>query len=485
MIIKNDPDIIKSYLEDTSNITDGRAECVVVPESIEELSGFIKESNGRKMPVTISGGGTGTTGSRIPFGGAILSTENLSKIYGVSRPDMSASVETGVLVDALKDAADREGLFYACHPTEKSASVGGTIATNASGARSFKYGPTRNYVKRLRMVLANGEIFEIRRGERYITKDDCRISLPGGLKVRIPVGAYRMPDVKSSAGYFIKDGMDLIDLFIGQEGTLSIITDAEIGFVRKPEKILSAFVFFKNEEDAISFAADARSRIEALSIEFFDAGCVRLIDEKTGGVPAGAGGAIFFEQETTAENESAMLEGWLSLITKYKVSLDDTWVAMNEKDAEKFLDLRHCIPEAMNDMIRKGGHRKISTDMAVPEESFREMVKFYIDGLEATGVENYIFGHIGEYHLHVNLLPRSSVDLEKSKELYVKFARKASSLGGTISAEHGIGKLKHRYLEIMYGKDAMMEMMRLKKAFDPNCILGLDNIFPRELLWKE
>ena len=224
--------------------------------------------------------------------------------------------------------------------------------------------------------------------------------------------------------------------------------------------------------------------IEALSIEFFDSGCVRLVNEKTGGVPAGAKAAIFFEQETTKANEPDMLDGWLELIKRHGVSLDDTWVAMNERDAERFLELRHHIPECMNDMARKSGRRKISTDMAVPEDGFRQIVGFYNDGLKEAGIEHFMFGHIGECHLHINMIPRSDAEAEKARALYARFAQKVSSLGGTISAEHGIGKLKHGYLETMYGKDAILAMARLKKAFDPNCILGLDNIFPKELLWK-
>ena len=481
MILKKDIDAIRAYLEDSSNIGNGHADYLAIPEDIGELSRFIGEANEKRTPVTISGGGTGTTGSRIPFGGAILSMERLNKIIDISRNHSSALVETGVLVDALKDAADKEGLFYTSHPTEKTASVGGTISTNASGARSFKYGSTRKYVKRLSMVLANGRILDIRRGERFLTKDDCDVVLPGGLKVRVPVSIYGMPEVKNSAGYFLKDGMDLIDLFIGQEGTLSVITGAELGLVKKPHKILSAFVFFARAADAWEFSREARNA-SALSIEYFDENCVGLLRSKVDGVPSGAKAAIFFEQETSEENEAAILDGWLALIAKYGVSLDDTWVAMNEKEAGRFLELRHYIPEAMNDMIRKSGYRKISTDMAVPAARFDDMMKFYIDDLASAGIKYYIFGHIGECHLHVNLLPASAAEATKAIEICAGFAEKASSLGGTVSAEHGIGKLKHRYLEIMFGKAVVMEMARLKKSIDQNCILGLGNIFPRELL---
>src|SRR3989338_3529838 len=244
MIIKSDPDTIRSYFEDSSNLKGGFADEVVYPEEIEEMSLFLEECSKKRIPVTVSGGGTGTTGSRIPFGGAVISTERLNKIIHISKQDSSCVVQAGVLAEDVRKACEREGLFYTSHPTETTASFGGTVATNASGARSFKYGSTRRYVKRLKMVLSNGEILEIKRGQHTLTKKDSRLVLAGGSKLEIPLPAYRMPEVKNSAGYFVKDEMDAIDLFIGQEGTLSIVIEIELGLVRRPEKIFSLFVFF-------------------------------------------------------------------------------------------------------------------------------------------------------------------------------------------------------------------------------------------------
>ena len=493
MIIKKDKDTIGAYLEDSSNLKGGFAEEVVIPEDTAELSAFMRKANAGKTPVTIAGGGTGTTGSRVPLGGILLSMEKFDKIYDLSKDKMSAILQSGVLVDDLKKACEAKGLFYTSHPTEKTAFVGGTIATNASGARSFKYGPTRKYVKWLKMVLADGEEFVLRRGERFLKRGSSEIRLDSGRTIDVPIPAYRMPNTKNSAGYFAGDGMDLIDLFIGQEGTLSVITDVELGLEQKPLGILSAFVFFDREEDAWNFSGEARaisrlgpkkggSNLEALSIEYFDSKCVELVRSKNKNVPASAKAAIFFEQEVSNLNQDAILDEWLKLISKYGVPLDNTWVAMNEADAAKFIEIRHSIPEAMNDIIRRRGIEKLATDIAVPDDKFPEMARYYAEVLKEGGVEYYIFGHIGECHLHVNLLPKSEAESVMAREIYVKFVRKATAFGGTISAEHGIGKIKRRYLEMMYGKSGIMEMARIKKAFDPNCILGLGNIFSKELL---
>ncbi len=493
MLVKKDPDTIRSYLEDSSNIKGGCAEEVVIPETLQEVVSFLKDANSKRIPVTISGGGTGTTGSRVPFGGAVLSMERFNSIRDLSVETMSSCVQAGVLVEDLKDAAMAKGLFYVSHPTEKTAFVGGTAATNASGARSFKYGPTRKYVKRLKMVLAGGEVLEVRRGEKTINRASSRIKLDSGLVIDIPLPSYKMPDVKNSAGYFAKDGMDLIDLFVGQEGTLSVVTEIEIELVKRPFKILSSFVFFKDEPDAWEFSAEARSLsrerphsegdgFDALSIEYFDKNALELLRKIAPNIPEGADAAIFFEEEVTGENEDASTERWLELISAHKSSSDDTWVAMNEKDAEEFAKFRHHIPEAVNEMVRRNGYQKLSTDIAVPEINFARMMRFYAEALKGNPIRHVVFGHIGECHVHVNLLPRSGEELKKAKDICLSFAKKGVSLGGTVSAEHGIGKTRHKYLEIMYGRQGLMEMARIKKAFDPNCILGLDNIFPKEML---
>jgi D-lactate dehydrogenase (cytochrome) len=136
----------------------------------------------------------------------------------------------------------------------------------------------------------------------------------------------------------------------------------------------------------------------------------------------------------------------------------------------------------VNEIVRRNGFRKFSNDIAVPEKNFMKMMGIYNDTLKAEKIRHIIFGHIGECHLHVNLLPTNEDEFKRSEQLYLEFMKKGVSLGGTISAEHGIGKIRRKYLEIMYGKKGILEMARIKKLFDPNWILGLDNIFPKEVV---
>jgi D-lactate dehydrogenase (cytochrome) len=155
---------------------------------------------------------------------------------------------------------------------------------------------------------------------------------------------------------------------------------------------------------------------------------------------------------------------------------------MSEKAARYFTDLRYAVPDAINEIVKRSGFRKFSTDIAVPGDKLESMMAFYADTFRIERLNHVVFGHIGENHLHVNILPRSEGESKKAGELLLAFIRKGVRLGGTVSAEHGIGKLRREYLIEMYGRQGVDDMVRIKRAFDPNCILGLDNIFPREYL---
>src|SRR3989338_7935296 len=219
-----------------------------------------------------------------------------------------------------------------------------------------------------------------------------------------------MPDLKNSAGYYAKEGMDAIDLFIGQEGTLSVITEAEFGLAAKPPKIFACYVFFKREEDSWDYAAAARPR-HPLSLEYFDSNSLTLLRPKGRAIPRGAAAAIFFEKEVLPGGGNDIIEQWEGLIRAHGASLDDTWVAMTGKDLDAFNELRHAVPEAINEIVRRRGMRKLSTDIAVPESAFVTMMRFYVDTLRGSDMEYAVFGHIGENHVHVNVIPRSEGEL--------------------------------------------------------------------------
>ncbi len=497
MLIKSKSDEIQDFLTDASYIRDGYADRVVLPETAAEVAQVLAAANQERTPITVSGAGTGTVGGRVAHGGVVLATDKLNHIKSVEaqRQGGLAVAEAGVILSDLQRAVDAEGLFYPPDPTERGCFLGGTVATNASGARTFKYGPTRRYIRQIKVVLANGELVELRRGGlRADAVGRIEFPLPSGQVIKAQLPSYVMPATRKNAtGYFVAPGMDLIDLFIGSEGTLGVIVEIEVQLLPKPEGLLSGVVFFTAPSDVLAFVAEARSQslktrankqdntLDARALEYFDSQSLGFLRQKYPNVPETAVAAVFFEQETTRENEDAVLSAWMELLEQHHAQAD-SWFASNEQDQARLREFRHQLPVLMNEWFSHYQQRKVSTDMAVPDEEFAGLFKFYEDTLSASGLRYTIFGHIGDNHVHVNILPRNEAEGTKARELYVQFLKYAAVVGGTLSAEHGVGKLKREYLRLFYSEDHLREMAALKRAFDPNGILGRGNIFAEELI---
>jgi D-lactate dehydrogenase (cytochrome) len=163
-------------------------------------------------------------------------------------------------------------------------------------------------------------------------------------------------------------------------------------------------------------------------------------------------------------------------------ALSDSWFATNEQDQAKLREFRHQLPVLMNEWFAHYKQRKVSTDMAVPDDAFPGLFNLYKDTLRRSNLRYTIFGHIGDNHVHVNILPRNDDEGARARELYLEFLKYAASVGGTLSAEHGVGKLKRDYLRLFYTDAQLRAMAAIKKALDPNGILGRGNIFSEELL---
>ena len=528
MLTKSNVDEIQSYLSDASYMRDGFAERVVFPETSEEVAEVLANATRERTPVTVSGAGTGTVAGRVPFGGIVIATDNLNRIksLGHEQGGGRAVVEAGVVLADLQRFVEAQGLFYPPDPTERGCFIGGNVATNASGARTFKYGPTRNYIERLKVCLATGEILDLRRGEfRADAANQITIPLSARHTLEAVLPSFQMPQVrKNASGYYVAPGMDVVDLFIGSEGTLGVITEIEVVLIPKPESILSGVVFFSENDKLLDFVKEARTfslanrerlepsklgplmekalevsdrrhlsrsegdiedvrrLIDARALEYFDRESLAFLRQKYESIPAAATGALFFEQEITASSEDEVMSEWLSLLEKHEALVDQSWFAANESDQAKLREFRHALPVLMNEWFARYNQRKISTDMSVPDDEFAGMLNFYEELLQTSKLRYTIFGHIGDNHVHVNILPRDDDEAAQGREIYLKFVRRAVKAGGTVSAEHGIGKLKREYLRELYGEEHLREMAALKKAFDPAGILGRGNIFDERYL---
>lgn len=510
MLVKSSQDEIQDFLSDASYLPGGRADRVVFPETFTDIAEVLAKATKERTPVTISGAGTGTVAGRVPFGGIVVATDKLNEIKSI-RADRAVA-EAGVVLRDFQNAVESQGLLYPPDPTERGCFLGGNVATNASGARTFKYGPTRKYVERLKVVLASGDVIDLRRGELH-AEANGRISIPvpSDQVIQAQLPSYQMPHVrKNASGYYVAPGMDVIDLFIGSEGTLGVIVEVEIRLLPKPEGLLSGIVFFESEESLLAFVREARERslanrvisptpgspagqpgmggednsagVDARALEYFDNESLKFLRQKYEAIPAKVVGAIFFEQETTPATEDPLMNEWLSLLERHHALTDTSWFATNEADHAKLREFRHALPVLMNEWFARHNQKKVSTDMSVPDEAFADMLRFYQETLHGGDLRYTIFGHIGDNHVHVNILPRNDDEAVRARDFYLKFIRRAVEVGGTISAEHGIGKLKREYLRELYSEGHLREMAALKRAFDPAGILGRGNIFSEALL---
>jgi len=488
MIIKTSPDEIQNYLSDASNFS-GFCDAVYFPETERDISEILKEASAKNIPVTVSGNGTGLTGARVPQGGIVISTEKLNKIIGINAEQLFAVVEPGVLLSEFQERVKEQNLLYPPDPTEKNCYLGGTVATNASGEKTFKYGPTRNFVLELDIVLPDGDLLELKRGSCIANGFDLSVKTESGREINIYLPDYKMPKTKNAAGYFCKKNMDAIDLFIGSEGTLGVITKIKLKLVPQPEKIISCIIFFDKEINALDFIAKARDIsiktrlrndprcIEALALEYFDERALNFLRDDNPQIPKSAKAGVWFEQEVTRENEDTFFEEWMDLITEFHGDEESAWFAVTEDDKKKIQLFRHSISAKINEYMAGNNMKKLGTDVAVPDNNFKELYFYSKKIVEESNLDFVIYGHVGNSHIHLNMLPKNENEYNIGANLYKEICNKTVELGGTVSAEHGIGKLKTAYFLLMYNKDTIDKMAGLKRIFDPNMILGRGNIF--------
>jgi FAD/FMN-containing dehydrogenase len=441
------------YLEDASGFR-GTAERLILPVNESELSVALREANATQTPVTIAGAGTGLTGARVPQGGWVISLEKFTRLE--VHPGYAIS-GAGVLLSEVHAAAQRSGQFYPPDPTEASASIGGTIATNASGSRSFRYGATRRWLDALRVAMADGSLREFVRGET----------------IDFDPGTIPLPQVtKNTAGYLLRRGMDWIDLFTGSEGTLGVITEARLKLLPAPEAILGGVIFFPDDDAAIDAVELWRQTASPRMLEYLDGASLDLLRTRFKEIPQAARSAILFEQELSCEDDPEV-DAWVDRVEAAQALTEDSWFALSASDRERFRRFRHSLPELVNETVRRNGALKMGSDFAVPLKRNREMLAFYKRRLEAEYPGKYvIFGHIGDAHVHVNIFSGDA------SPLLEEFAREAVALGGTVSAEHGLGKRKSGYLKLQYTAEDIEKMRALKRRLDPGNILG------RGTLWS-
>ena len=487
MIVKSNQDEIQQYLSDQANLK-GSCDCVYIVDNNEEISKIISTANDQDISISVCGNHTSLTGSSLPVSGWVLSTENLNKIIEINTNELYAIVQPGVMLRELQEILAEKGLFFPPDPTEDSCFVGGMISTNASGARSFKYGATRESIEELEVILPTGQLINLKRGNPIQGKlFRLKISADKFISFELPPDI-KLINVKNAGGYYLREDMDPIDLFIGSEGTLGVITKAKLKLKPVPKNYISLVIFFDNLSKSFTFLHTIRTisksnsktetNIQARLIEFFDKNSLNLLKDKFPDIPDNAVAAFWIEQETKDEESYGfLLNEWDSILSKSNIDTEYVWFGVDQRDRSKIINMRHTLPLLINDIIMKNNVRKLGTDIAVPDHLFMNFYNDAIAETEKTNLKYVAFGHFGDSHLHLNILPTNEEEAEIGKELYSHLCSIAINLGGTFSAEHGVGKTKVDYLRLMVGDSNIKFMQKVRKIIDPKQIFGVGNLF--------
>lgn len=510
-----DPDVVARYLEDAAHVPGGHAAGVASPRSEAGVAALLRASR----HVLAVGAQSSLTGGATPRGETIVSTARLNRIESIGTD--SVRVEAGVTLDALEAALAAAGRSYPPVPTFTGAFVGGVVATNAAGAATFKYGPTRPWVSALTVVLPDGGVLDVERGQVHAHRDGYFELALADREVRVPVPRYRMPGVsKISAGYFAAPGMDLVDLFIGSEGTLGIVTAATLRVLDARPAVCRAFVPFRDRSGAFAVAARLRAAarqawesggrrgLDVAAIEHIDRRGLALLREdgldRTCGVhiPPDAEMALIvtIELDPEATNEAAFeqlgrardadapdtpLIRFCALLAR---ALDDVEIAVPGDPSRhaQLLAIREAVPAAVNTRIGRAQHsvdrriEKTAGDLLVPFEHVEAFADLCGAEMERRGLDAVCWGHLSDGNLHPNVLPRTYADVEAGRDALLALGREAIRLGGVPLAEHGVGRnrLKQRLLLELYGPAGVEEMRKVKRAIDPEWKLAPGVLFP-------
>lgn len=498
-----DPEVLAAYLTDAARVPGGHASAIAFPETEAAVASLLTSA----PHVLAIGAQSSLTGAATPRGELLLSTARLAAI-GAPAPDRVV-VGPGCVLADLAAELERRGQWYPPLPTYDGATVGGTVATNAAGAATFKYGATRAWVRALTVVLASGDVLDLERGA--VTASAARhFEIVGvdGHRQRVDVPPYTMPAVaKLAAGYFAAPGMDLVDLFVGAEGTLGIVTSVTLGVLAPPPAWLVGWSPCRDEAAALRLAADLRAEVPDLAaIEYLDARALALVHED--GIPErlrvplpSAGTALLFqvaldpatraEDVAAALGDSAGADAALARLARVLARHDvlaSTIPALPGETAHRaaLFALREAVPLAVNQRVATAQRTidptlaKSGGDVVVPPDRLEELLGTTRAILRDLELDHAVWGHLSDGNLHPNVLPCRPEDGPRAATAQRAIGAAAIALGGSPLSEHGVGRspVKQALLRQLYGDDGIAAMRRVKAALDPRGVLAPGVIFP-------
>jgi D-lactate dehydrogenase (cytochrome) len=473
-------------LHDESRLAASAVASVAEPASVDELRRVLRWHAAEGHRVTVSGARTGVAGGAVPD--ATTHLVSVARLRGLVDLDVNANPPwVRVLAGTpLRDlhaalATRAPGWTLPLDPTETGASLGGMVATTAAGSRAFRFGATRDWVVGLTVELASGRTLELRRGDDRAAGD--AVTLVDGEERRTAhLPAIPKPRTKNSIGYGFAPGGDVLDLFIGSEGTLGVVSDVTLRLAPATEPRLAFLQCFATPAQAFALVEALRGdgALRTTAIEFLDARSHALARET--GKPevervlahAPEGSCSVFAE--FGYDDEAGLEATIErVLTHVAAAGGDEAAGLAGIDDQVLRDIRvfrHAVPERINATIarRRDAHpslHKIATDMAVEDQDLRWVYDLYTTRLTEAGLDHAIFGHAGNNHFHVNILPRDDGELQRAKAIYAEFAAAIVARGGCVSAEHGIGRIKKHFLPVQYGAATLDAMRAAKRWLDP------------------
>mgnify|MGYP005847944287 CR=1 FL=1 len=419
-------------------------EAVVVARSAEDVSAVLRLAAAEGRPVVARGAATGLAGGAVPSPGAIVvNLARMRRIREIDTDDGVCVVEPGVITGTLHAEVERRGFFYPPDPASLAqCTIGGNIASNAGGPRCLKYGVTRDYVRGLVVVLADGTVVQV-----------------GGRTL------------KSSTGYALPQ------LFVGSEGTLGIVTEATLRLVPLPRSRATALAFFRSLDAASSSVTSMLAQgLAPSSLELMDQLTLNLVEDLIhAGFPREAEAALLIEADGTRPAET--FEDLAAMVQEARrAGAEDVRVAADPAEAQDLWRARRSITGALGRVAPK----KLGEDIVVPRGRIPEMVRAIRDIAETHGLRIPVFGHAGDGNLHPNILfdLRRPGEVRRVEGAAVAIFETALALGGALSGEHGVGTLKRWFLERCLGVRAVDLMRKIKDTLDPQGILNPGKVLP-------
>lgn len=484
------------FLGDESRIA-GHAREIFFPATAEEAADMMRTMYAEWCPYTIQGAHTGISAAAVPSGGNVLNTERFAAIGPVEDGPAGKVLRAacGARLQDITQAAGAAGLCFRPNPTEETATIGGMFSCRAAGPNAFTYGDAPGSVQGIRLLLPDGTMWELERGQYIFDNTGC--SLPGG-------GRFGLPMLEASAfryGFSPCAGMDLIDLFAGSEGMLGLAAELTLILHPRPPHQWATVFFFKNTDDAMRFAQDALSGgwAETLraagcaltALEYLDSATLACIADFQPGntalrelpdIPCAGGGAVLVELEgdDTGPMEDILMAALESFDARGGQEAD-TWAAMGEPEISRFRQLRHAAPEAINTLVDQNrlaepSLHKLSVDVQLPQGQFAPMVAYCHAAFAKAGIPGAAFGHAASGRLHANLLPATKDGLNAAHRLLDALVQKSLSLGGGFTHENGVGKARRELLLRHAPREQLEAMRQVKHFFDPKGLLNPENM---------